>query len=310
MTLETLKQGLAHLDEVLPKMSFDLVGQELSANLPRVPIPIVDFDNKPFFFGQREYGGPNMVCRARVNGTKGVWAEDNFQTVKSLSYVPAEDLHKIAYPGRVNKAHESIFYGAFNGSTAAIEALHANKAFIESHSAFITIARWRITQPMKLADIPLSQTQHDSMYKYLSGMGDAKSKFSEEFFQKQADHMDRSGYSEIDKFVLGYFADKFCESKADNEHYKISNYYVDRVFNRYPNHPMTESGVEGILYSSIAGSYQDKNIALLPSVVDAKLEFVDAQLVWARFSDNIFNINTVDRASADAEGNLHWQEGR
>ena len=308
--LETLQNGLQRLDKVLHNMTFDQARDILSDNLPRVPIPITDFDNSPFFFNQREYGGMNLVYRARPNEKGDTWASSNFTTVKELSYVPSDSLDKIKTHGRVNKPHEAIFYGAFDGSTAAIEILHANQAFIQSRSAFITISIWRFTQPLILADIPLSKRQHDALYEELAGVDGFKSKFDESYFKRQNEAKIALKYNELDNCVMDYFSDKFCESKEGNQHYKISNYYADRAFNRYPEiHPMPEGGVEGILYSSIAGSYQDRCIALLPDVVDTKLEFLEVQLVWARGHEK-FELDVIDVARADENGKLVWQKGR
>ena len=307
--LENLQQGLRHLDRVLHNMTFKQVREVLSNKLPRVPITITNFDNSPLFFNQREYGGLNMVYRARPNLSGSTWTASTYMSKKDLSYVPSEWLHKVDY-GRVNKSHEAIFYGAFNPSTAAIEVLYSNSDFIANQSTFITVGIWQFKQPLILADIPLSKNQHDYLYKKLIDVKGFTSKFDEAYFEKQLQRQATFGLSDLESCVLDYISDKFCESKEGDNHYKISNYYADRAFDRYPEHPMLEGGVEGILYSSVAGAYQNRCIALLPEAVDSKLTFVGAQLVWVVISDGKFNCNQIDEASADKDGNLHWEKGR
>lgn len=68
--------------------------------LPRLPFNLVDFDNKPFFFHQREYGGLNVIYRARKITNPG---NTFHRFVSDLSYMPSNKLHLITDYGRVNK---------------------------------------------------------------------------------------------------------------------------------------------------------------------------------------------------------------
>ena len=249
-----------------------------------------------------------MVYRAaRPNTADGALAKSSHTNEKSLSYAPDEYLHKVGY-GRVNKPKEAIFYGAFDASTAAIEVLHANSDFISNQSACITVGIWQFKHPLFLADIPLSKRQHDVLHKELTSAQGFISKYDEAFFEAQRQNQLSLGITDLEGCVLDYISDKFCEYKEGIDHYKISNYYADRAFDRYPDHPMPEGGVEGILYSSVAGTYQSKCIALLPNAVNSKLAFVGAQLLWVLIKDGKFQCHQIDKASTDINGNLHWEK--
>ncbi len=297
--LAKLQQTLRWIDDNLHRLSYEKLREIYGMHLPRLPFGTVDFDNKPFFFRQLEYGGINVVYRAQLIKND---SNTPHSSVKELSYVPSDMLHYIENFGRVNKPHQSMFYGAFNPLTAAIETIHSRPEVIKKFTSF-TIGVWKFEQPLTLAEVTLSKKQHDTLHR---GLPESfNSQFNDAYFEELKTWIDNSSFDELERCVFEYFADKFCEFNENNLHYKVSNYYADRIFNRFPEHPISDgASIDGILYSSIAHTYQQKNIALLPEVVDAKLEFWCAEHMILLGG----SIVPIDRAHADQDGNLIWQK--
>lgn len=305
--LEKLRQSLHWLDSNLYRMSFDEVKKALNNFLPRVPFLIQEFDNKSFYYRQSEYSGMNIVYRARP-----IYDLSNrpHMTVEDISYIPKGLLNE--WPkdfGRVNKPHESMFYGAFNPTTAAIEVLHGNEAFMRKKSIMLTVGIWKFNEPLTLAEIPLSQRHHDSLYLDLKDTPGFNAKFDADYFTSYQKHIEGFGLDPLERVTLDYLSDKFCEFNESNLHYLVSNYYADRVFGKYPEHPfgIGEGPVDGIIYPSIANAYQEENIALTPDIIDSKLTFIGAMQMWALGGDNKFQCHQIDKARGDEKGNLIWE---
>lgn len=199
-----------------------------------------------------------------------------------------------------------MFYGAFNPMTAIIEVLHADPELISTRSVFVTVSIWKIIQPLTLADILLSESKHRDLYKELGEIDGFTSKFEEGYFESQKQWLNK--FTDLERVATEYFAGKFCESNVNNLHYKCSNYYADRIFGRYKEHPYSgQEEIDGILYSSVANSYQEQNIVLHPEAVNSKLEFLAAEAVVV-FGGGQLTAAPIDRAHADSEGNLLWQK--
>lgn len=301
--LDKLQQTLRWVDANLHRLTIEQLRDIYGECLPRLPFGIIDFDNRPFYFNQLEYSGTNVVYRAMI--IKGDSNEPH-EYVKDISYMPSDKLHYIKDYGRVNKPGQAMFYGAFNPVTAAIEVLHANPEFLKKPSALLTIGIWKFAEPLVLTEMLLSQSQHDKMYRELSGIKEFVSKFDKKFFDEQVAWTNK--FTDLEQAATEYFAAKFCEYNENNHHYKASNYYADRVFDRYSEHPNSGgTPIEGIIYSSVPNSYQQKNIVLPPEVVDSKLKFFAAEQIIV-FGGDSFQIGVIDRAHADDNGKLLWDK--
>lgn len=301
--LDKLQQTLRFVDDNLHRFDYKKLCDIYSRYLPRLPFSITEFDNKPCFFNQREYGGLNIVYRAQVIRELD---KAPHNTVARLSYMPNDKLHLLTSYGRVNKPGQAMFYGAFSPTVAAFEALHGDDNFIAKHSAFVTVGTWQFIEPMTLADIIISQEQHDRLHRELPDS--FKSKYDEDYFKRQHKWLNERKFTDLERCVYEYFASKFCESSENNLHYLASNYYADRIFNLIEGHSPSEDGViDGILYPSVAGTYQAQNIVLTPEAVNSKLKFMCAQH-FVVFGGSSFQLGPLDRARSDDEGNLIWNK--
>lgn len=269
---------------------------------PRIPISINDFKNTSYELNQMDKGGMNVIYRAReIKNEKNI----PFESVSEISYISEEKKTLITEFGRANKQEQSMFYGAIDYPVACAECIGNGKEFLKKGVAFFVVGIWQIIEPLKLAQLPYSENKFEKFYNTVN--------FKSESIQLQDirqinKHIKNQIRSEYDFNNLMFFADEFARFDEDNT-YKLSNYYCDRIFNNL-NHLKVPFEIEGILYPSIVNSYQKNNIVLKPSVVDQKLRFISAMLVW-------FNPSTDGKRSAEfipikqhikanEEGKLMW----
>lgn len=108
-----------------------------------------------------------------------------------------------------------------------------------------------------------------------------------------------------------FFADEFAKWDIKHDYqYMLSNYFADRAFNRIPGLPI-EDEIDGIMYPSIAVSYQETNIVLKPKVVEEKLKFISAMQIWlVSFLKNNAGaqFNPIEQnVKADENGVFNWR---
>lgn len=242
--------------------------------LPSIPIPIVDFTNEQFYFRQKEFGGRNVIYRARI-----ITNPDNtpHEYISEISHIPKDKLGKIKKFGRINKIGESMFYGSLDYSVACTEAITKGDVFKNTNSIMLTVGVWMFEEPLKFVQIPYSEKVFKKFYDTVHYKSDTIQLEDIQRYNKEG----RERFnSDIEFEVLEMFADEFAKigTKTDNDYF-LTNYYADRVFDRVKGH-RTEVKADGIIYNSVASSYQRKNIVLTPEVAETKLKFVDAIQVW------------------------------
>ncbi|MCE3075826.1 hypothetical protein [Chryseobacterium gwangjuense] len=281
---------------------YDQILKLCNTAFPRIPISIYNFQNLPFELNQREAGGLNLIYRAReIKNTEN----KPFDKIDEISYIPESLKYLIADFGRANKPNESMFYGAFDYPIACTECIVNGREVLDKGSSLFTIGMWQITEPLTLAQIPHSENTFKDFY---DTVGFKSETIQSEDIIKANEQIKKQINSEYDYNNLMFFADQFARFDEGNS-YKLSNYYSDRVFNKIEN-LKTQYEIEGIIYPSIVNSFQKENIVLKPSVVDKKLKFAGAMLVWfipapdgksgAKF------IPVKQHIKADENGILQW----
>lgn len=114
-----LKEFLREFPSEVQKMkSYEDASEKLAQFIKGGFILGDEFKNTPFYFRQNEWGGTNVIYRARPNEI----ADTPFPCVKDISYVPEDKLSKVPM-GRVNKARQAIFYGSTKFETACFETV-------------------------------------------------------------------------------------------------------------------------------------------------------------------------------------------
>jgi len=267
-----------------------------------LPFPIVDFNNKKFFFDQREFGGSNVIYRARHITNKN---NTPHETLSELSFIPKDKLDKIKEFGRVNKPHEAMFYGSLNHSTACAEAVTKGNKFQNTDSTMLTVGIWEFEKPLKLVQIPHSEKHFKKFYEEV---GFKSEKIQLEHIKESNEELRKKIGNDFNFEKLMFFADHFA--KWDIKHsyeYKLSNYFADRVLGRIPEFPIDEE-TDGIIYPSVALSYQEKNIVLKPNVVENKLKFIGAmQILFVKTNEGAQFIPIQQKIKVDSEGKFLWQ---
>jgi hypothetical protein len=297
------RQFLERIPEHLYRLDYEEVQIDCNHNLPGVPTCVVDFTNEPFFLKQRDsFKGDNFIYRARQIDNPG---NVPFENVSDISYVPKEKWHKIKR-GRVNKPQESMFYGALDSFTACTESITKGKVLQTQRNVMLVVGKWKFRNPLRFVQMPYSE----KYFRLFWSRGGEKSETIQlHHIEKLNEETRVQMGNDFNYEVLQFFSDEFARfDTSDDYHYMLSNYYADRVFNRIPGF-YTEEEVHGILYPSIALSYQHKNLVLTPQVADEHLEFVSASIVWMVYH-NDGSVNTYPMkygVSADNEGKLLWQ---
>lgn len=201
-----------------------------------------------------------------------------------------------------------MFYGSLNYATACIETLSKGEDFRKLEAAMVTIGTWRFKEPLKLVQMPHSEKAWKSFTEQVTFISE---RLTEEHIKKHNEHLRQQQRNEIDYEILELFGDAFAklEIKSDNDYF-LSNYYADRVFDRIKGFYVQEE-IDGIIYPSVPNSYEEKNIVLKPSVIDNKLEFVNAMQVWVvlhlKSGGGGEFIPIEQRVKADNTGKLSWQ---
>ena len=289
----------------LHRLDYNAIKITCNEYFQSLPFSIVDFTNDKFFFKQIDKGGANVIYRARHITNK---FNRPHETISDISYIPDDKLDKINEFGRANKPKEAMFYGSLDYSTACTEAVCKGNVFENNNSIMLNVGVWKFETPLKLVQVPHSEKYFRKFYEEVNFKSE---KIQLEHIKESNEELRKQIGNDFDFEKLMFFADYFAkwDIKQDYE-YKLTNYFVDRVLNRIPQFPIDEE-IDGIIYPSIALSYQEKNIVLKPDVVENKLKFIEAMQVWfisymetkggAKF------IPIEQRVKADEKGNLLWK---
>ena len=65
-TQEQTRQFMQRIPTHLHRLDYDAIRIDCNHHFSSLPVPVVDFDNSPFFFHQHHGGGFNLVYRARL----------------------------------------------------------------------------------------------------------------------------------------------------------------------------------------------------------------------------------------------------
>ena len=304
MKIKTIEELLNYSQDMLLNMTYEEVTYTCDHLLRSVPMSIVDFDNKPFYFKQPEGGGSNLLYRGRLITNK---QNVGHEKVQDISFIPKEKTELIKDFGRVNKPRQSMFYGSLDWCTACIETISHGFDFKNNDSCMLTVGIWAFQSPLTFVQIPHSIKYFNEFYKKVPYK--PTQSIIDNIITNNA-RINKSLRNELDIKILTFFADEFAKFNFDGFcDYKLSNYYADRVFNRTIA-DYTEN-IDGIIYPSIPNSYEKLNIALEPQVInDGKLRFVDAMQVWitdpmGKYGNTQFT-PLYQNVDADINGYLQW----
>ena len=200
------------------KMNYEQLVHFCNAYIPRIPILPLKFENEPFFFGQREFSGWNLIYRGRkINNPEN----RPHPKVSDINYIQDKDLHKIQEFGRVNRKGESMFYGAIGYPTACFETLSKGIDFKNMGSGMVSVGTWKVTNPLKIVQLPFSK-------KYWNKLNDITNfnlvKTSNDKIEKQNEQIRELVKTHLDFEILTLFGDAFANFEIDCEqdYYSVS----------------------------------------------------------------------------------------
>jgi len=210
--------------------------------------------------------------------------EDFFQNIQDLSFIPDHKLELIKEFGRVNKPNQSMFYASTNENTACIETFSKGlnmRKLLKKKKLFIAVGVWHIEKPLALA-------QMISPIKYLNTLNNTETITA----QKKENIIANNEYirklisNEEQYKIWNFFSEEFAKNEITNHNdYKLSNYFADRVFNKNKQFNI-KTNIDGVYYPSVASNYQETNIVLLPKIVNTKLKFLWANMIWVSYLEN------------------------
>lgn len=260
----------SNIREILTKdgVSYTVVRDILNEYFPRLPICINEFDEKPYSFSRRE--AANWIYRARIVKQ----GEPCWTNVSDLTYIPKDKLHQITRHGRLNKPGQSVFYGSLGLWEASIEtyAKGENMDLVMSGVPVeVVVGAWSLTEQVTFAQIPLP-VEYVRKFMETPIIKALDLQFNMEQIEAQAAHVRGMINDDAEYKKLTYFSEAFARHEInDHREYMVSNYYADRVWNLIDGYPTDH--VDGIMYYGLPSSYQKLNVAMLPEMVDKKLQF-------------------------------------
>ena len=304
-TPNEIREFIKDIPQNVKNLTYNDLVSQCNKYFAALPMASVDFTNEQFFFRQLEYGGLNVVHRGREITNPENRPHPN---VADISYIQKEDIELIKKFGRVNKPKQSMFYGSLSYHTAVWETLSKGVEFRNSGSGMVTVGTWIIEKPLKLVQMPHSEKVFTALYDIVSYKPE---RLRLEHIKDHNMLLKKQIGSDIGYEILELFGDAFAnfDIKTDNDYF-LSNYYADRAFNQIDGFEVGEE-IDGIIYPSVASSYQENNIVLKPSSVDTKLKFSSAMQVWVvhhlETGKGAQFIPIEQRIHAMGNGTLSWR---
>lgn len=305
--IEFLKRISKHLS----RYTYQEISGWIDYNVGSVPVAY-DIKDKIYRLKETTPRDLSVIYRARENtyARPGISTmQPPYNYVSEISIIPEDSKDLLTNFGRCNKPKEPRFYASNNLSTACVEALSGGIPENTPSSAYATVGRWKIKEPLVLAEVTYSEKSLENFLKY------NETQFGELIKHARAfqDHCltlmaeDTSYSREYTLELISFFADEFAkiDIKSDND-YIISNHYCDQIFD-YMTLP-DGSKFDGILYPSVANAYLERNLVLHPRAME-KIEFLDAMMMWIVLREDVTEFIPIEQhAKADSVGKIMWKD--
>ncbi|MFH0710864.1 MAG: hypothetical protein V2A75_11715 [Pseudomonadota bacterium] len=219
----------------------------------------------------------------------------NHDNIKRMWYPPADKVTKL---GRLNRKYESLFY-ACTGHNANLSSIEEVRAQIGDH---VTQICCELTPPYQqyrfLGLGHVFQWKKEQLPEHIKTLNYLNRLDRQQRFNKKKDFRKNE-----------YIADRldtlFKQDVAHNQEHKYSH-SIAITENCFENF----SGVQGIIFPSIASSQNALNIVIKPNVADKFLTFKFVRVVEVLFKNNKYMKLRLRReaTSIDEDGNFVWKE--
>lgn len=236
------------------------------------------------------------LIRQRVN-KKG----QDFDKVSELSYPPADCI--TGYE-RANLPFQPMFYACSfpknydDGQTPpprVVSLLETSSFFRDKTASGIersTVSRWELTKEVELVAMPFLADYSMEC----DVIRDIKGTWNQAL---QDTNVNPDGLE-----LIEYMANEIGRTfKSNVEYFKIANFvnYLLNVNNK-------TKGVDGIIYPSVPAAGAGFNVALRPSVVDEKVEFIGASLCHLLKKADDSYLHVVNRSVSVENGIITYEE--
>lgn len=236
------------------------------------------------------------LIRQRVN-KKG----QDFDKVSELSYPPADCI--TGYE-RANLPFQPMFYACSfpknydDGQTPpprVVSLLETSSFFRDKTASGIersTVSRWELTKEVELVAMPFLADYSMEC----DVIRDIKGAWNQAL---QDTNVNPDGLE-----LIEYMANEIGRTfKSNVEYFKIANFvnYLLNVNNK-------TKGVDGIIYPSVPAAGAGFNVALRPSVVDEKVEFIGASLCHLLKKADGSYLHVVNRSVSVENGIITYEE--
>jgi hypothetical protein len=309
------EQVLAYLECIrrnLSVINYDALVREIGRLVPHLPFsePKLQHLNNE----AEQYSDLNKVYRSRVNKFQSNRSTSKlpFNRLDEIGLVPISERSKIGR-GRCNKPGEAMFYASFTFATAAAESLTKGLRVNQESNISYTISEWVATEQLKVALINYSIITLKEQEFYLGPKWNEKQqKEHKERVQMclanregEINHLVQLGYSpEFSQNIVDFFTHEFGKTLIQNsDDYKISNCFVDRIFN-------DRESFDAIIYPSLQFTYCRDNIVIHPKAMH-KMKFSSAMFVGHHYFPAQAKTQFVpweQRKVANEEGKILWNQ--
>lgn len=236
------------------------------------------------------------LIRQRVN-KKG----QDFDKVSELSYPPADCITRYE---RANLPFQPMFYACSfpknydDGRTPpprVVSLLETSSFFRDKTASGIersTVSRWELTKEVELVAMPFLADYSMEC----DVIRDIKGAWNQAL---QDTNVNPDGLE-----LIEYMANEIGRTfKSNVEYFKIANFvnYLLNVNNK-------TKGVDGIIYPSVPAAGAGFNVALRPSVVDEKVEFIGASLCHLLKKADDSYLHVLNRSVSVENGIITYEE--
>ena len=299
-------------DNLTSYTDYERLWAELTELVPEVPIIRYQFKNTPGEFQQGPYA-PNWIYRAMPVKSGGKrWDREG-----EISYLPKDLLHLSTSFGRGHKPGDRAFYGSLNPYSACTETYTSGSNYErvvkQGETMECVVGVWKTIKPICFGLLPYAEESvlkffNDDRIKVLN-----LHKVKPEHVIKEAARNKDMIKNEFKIKVLEFFSEAFA--LQGNEQFKLSAFYANSLLGiAAPNQRFADSAgnpvqcFEGILYNAVPSSYQERNVLMLPDIVDEKLQFSHAMLFTITHGrDGHTTFNPVQQKIFPKDGVLPWR---
>lgn len=218
----------------------------------------------------------------------------NHDNIKRMWYPPADKVIKL---GRLNRRHKSLFYACtgHNANLGSIEEVRGQIGDYVTQICCELIPPYKQYQFLGLGHV--FQWKKEQLPEHIKALHDLNTLERKELFNKPKDF-------HKNEYIANRLDILFKQDVAQNQEHKYSH-SIAITENCFENF----SGVQGIIFPSIASDKNALNIVIKPNIADKFLSFKSVRVVEILSkNDKHMKLRLLKEAtSIDEDGNFIWK---